>query len=77
MKTQFPYKERINFSAYIDRYLEREDAIRRLPTEEELKELARKSIVREQLVLAPLPEGTPAELGDTATLRTESESLTD
>ena len=73
MKTQFPYKEKINFSAYIDKYLEREDAIRRLPTEEELKELARKSIVREQLVLAPLPEGTAAEEGDTAVLRTESD----
>ena len=73
MKTQFPYKEKIDFGAYIDRYLEREDAIRRLPTEEELLELARKGIVREQLVLAPLPEGTPAEPGDTAALRTESE----
>ena len=73
MKTQFPYKEKIDFGAYIDKYLEREDAIKRLPTEEELLELARKGIVREQLVLAPLPDGTPAELGDTATLRTESE----
>ena len=73
MKTQFPYQEKIDFSAYIDKYLEREDAIRRLPTEEELLELARKSIVREQLVLAPLPEGTAAEEGDTAVLKTESE----
>ena len=73
MKTVFPYEGRIDLGAYIDRYLEREDAIRRLPTEEELLELARKSIVREQLVLAPLPEGTAAEEGDTAVLRTESE----
>ena len=73
MKTVFPYTEKIDFGAYIDKYLEREDAIKRLPTEEELLELARKGIVREQLVLAPLPDGTPAELGDTAVLKTESE----
>ena len=73
MKTQFPYTEKIDFGAYIDKYLEREDAIKRLPTEEELLELARKSIVREQLVLAPLPDGTAAEEGDTAVLRTESD----
>ena len=73
MKTQFPYKEKIDFGAYIEKYLEKEDSIKRLPTEEELLELARKSIVREQLVLAPLPEGTAAEEGDTAVLKTESE----
>ncbi|MBO4383879.1 MAG: hypothetical protein J5854_00470 [Clostridia bacterium] len=73
MKTQFPYTEKIDFGAYIDKYLEREDAIKRLPTEEELLELARKSIVREQLVLAPLPDGTAAEEGDTAVLMTESD----
>ena len=73
MKTVFPYTEKIDFGAYIDKYLEREDAIKRLPTEEELLELARKSIVREQLVLAPLPDGTAAEEGDTAVLRTESD----
>ena len=73
MKTQFPYTEKIDFGAYIDKYLEREDAIKRLPTEEELLELARKSIIREQLVLAPLPDGTAAEEGDTAVLMTESD----
>ena len=73
MKTVFPYTEKIDFGAYIDKYLEREDAIKRLPTEEELLELARKSIVREQLVLAPLPDGTAAEEGDTAVLLTESD----
>ena len=72
MKTQFPYAGTIDFAAYLDKYFAREDAIRKLPTEEELKELARKSIVREQLVLAPLPDGTPAEVGDTAVLKTES-----
>ena len=72
MKTQFPYAGTIDFAAYLDKYFTREDAIRKLPTEEELKELARKSIVREQLVLAPLPDGTLAEVGDTAVLKTES-----
>jgi len=73
MNTVFPYQGRIDFNAYLDRYLQREDAIRRIPTEAELKELARKSVVKDQLVLAPLPEGACAAPGDTLTLRTISE----
>ena len=72
MKTKFPYEGKIDFGAYLNEYLQREDAIRRIPTDEELQELARKTIVREQLVLTELPEGTPAETGDTAVLKTES-----
>lgn len=72
MNTKFPYG-RIDFASYFDRYMEREDAIRGLPTPQELKELARKSIVREQLVLEPQPQGTLAETGDTLVLRTVSE----
>lgn len=72
MNTRFPYEGQIDFSKYLDAYYEREDAYRELPSEEELSELARKSIVREQLVLLPLPEGTKADVGDTATLKTES-----
>lgn len=73
MKTVFPYQERIDFDAYLDKYLQREDAIRRIPGEAELKELARKGVVKDHLVLAPLPEGARAEEGDTLTLRTVSE----
>ena len=72
MNTQFPYEGQIDFNKYLDAYFEREDAYRELPGEKELNELARKSIVREQLVLLPLPEGTKAEVGDTAALKTES-----
>ena len=72
MKTKFPYSGRIDYAAYLDDYLKRPDAIRGIPTEAELLELARKAIVREQLVLVPLPEGTPAAQGDTAVLQTVS-----
>lgn len=72
MKTVFPYEGRIDFGSYLDKYLQREDAIRRIPTDEEIKELAKKSIVREQLVLTELSKGTPAGIGDTAILKTES-----
>ena len=73
MNTKFPYQEQISFDTYLDQYLQRDDAIRRIPSEAELKELARKSVVKDQLVLAPLPEGECAALGDTLTLRTTSE----
>jgi hypothetical protein len=72
MNTVFPYEGQIDFGKYLDEYFQREDAYRSLPGEEELIELARKSIIREQLVLLPLPEGTKAEAGDTAVLKTES-----
>lgn len=72
MNTKFPYEGRIDFDKYLDAYLQRQDAIRAIPTEAELKELARKAIVREQLVLAPLPEGEAAQVGDTAVLKTAS-----
>ena len=72
MNTKFPYEGQIDYGKYLDAYLQREDAYRSIPTDEELKELARKSIVREQLVLLPLPESIKAELGDTAVLKTES-----
>ena len=55
MNTVFPYEGRIDYAKYLDSYLRREDAYKSIPTEAELKELARKSIVREQLVLLPLP----------------------
>lgn len=73
MNTKFPYEGRIDFDRYLDEYLRREDAIRAIPTEAELLELARKAIVREQLVLAALPEGEAAQVGDTAVLKTVSD----
>ena len=57
MKTVFPYEGQISFDAYLDKYLQREDAIRRIPTQAELKELARKGVVKDQLVLGPLARG--------------------
>ena len=70
MYTKFPYEGQIDFGKYLDEYLKREDAIRRVPTDAELKELARKSIVREQLELVVLPQQEPAMAGDTAILKT-------
>ena len=72
MNTQFPYKEQIDFEKYLDAYLQREDAVRSVPTDAELKDLARKAIVREQIVLLPLPAEEKAQAGDTAVLKTES-----
>lgn len=72
MNTKFPYEGRIDYAKYLDAYLLREDAFRSIPTDEELSELARKGIVREQLVLLPLEDGAKGELGDTAVLKTES-----
>lgn len=73
MKTPFPYREQIDFDAYLDAYLRREDAVRRIPGEAELRELARKGVVKDRLELLPLPAEAPAEAGDTLTLRTASE----
>ena len=72
MRTKFPYAGQIDLGPYFDAYFRREDAVRRLPTEAELRELARKAIVKDRLELAPLPADAPAELGDTLTLRTAS-----
>ncbi|MBR4331901.1 MAG: hypothetical protein IKP72_04430 [Clostridia bacterium] len=72
MNTVFPYKEQIDYEKYLDAYLQRDDAVRYVPTDAELKELARKAIVREQIVLLPLPAEEKARAGDTAVLKTES-----
>ena len=72
MKTKFPYEGQIDLDCYLNEYFKREDAHRSIPGEKELNELARKSILREQLVLLPLPESAKAEVGDTAVLKTES-----
>lgn len=68
MKTRFPYQGRIDYDAYWNAYMEREDAIRRLPTEAEMKEMARQNIVKDQLTLTPVPKGEAARVGDTVTL---------
>lgn len=72
MNTQFPY-EKIDYMSYIQRYFQREDAIRALPDEEELRQLAHKAIVKEHLSLSVQPEGTKAEPGDTLTIATVSD----
>ena len=69
MYTKFPYEGAIDFGKYLDEYLKRENAIHAVPTDAELKELARKSIVREQLELRALPAQEPAMAGDTAVLK--------
>lgn len=73
MKTKFPYEGKIDFQEFWDAYMLREDAVRSLPAEDELIELARKAIVKEHLVLLPIPEGEAAQLGDTVTMTTVSE----
>lgn len=72
MKTKFPY-DKVEFEKYYNAYMEREDAIKSVPTEEELAELAHKGLVKDHLVLSPVSEGKPAQIGDTITFRTESE----
>lgn len=72
MNTKFPYEQTIDFAKYFDAYLQREDAIHSLPNEEELRQLAYKGIVKDKVVLAPLPEDEPAVLGDTVTLQVAS-----
>lgn len=73
MKTKFPYEGKIDFPKYWDAYMLREDAVRSLPAEAELVELARKAIVKEHLVLLPISEDETAEVGDTVTMVTVSE----
>ena len=73
MKTKFPYSGKIDYQKYWDAYMQREDAIKTLPTEAELKELARKGIVKEHLVLLPVPADEAAQLGDTVTMATVSD----
>lgn len=72
MKTKFPYGK-IDFQSYFDAYLKREDAVTSLPTEAELNEIARKSLLKGQLVLAPVPAGEAAREGDSLTLSVVSE----
>lgn len=71
MNTTVPY-DKIDYDSYFDRYLQREDAVTALPAEAELREMARKAIVKERLVLEVQPEGTCAQTGDTLTIATVS-----
>lgn len=73
MKTKFPYEGKIDYQKYWDTYMQREDAVRSLPSEAELIELARKAIVKEHLVLQPVPAEEAAQIGDTVTMATVSE----
>ena len=73
MKTQFPYQGKIDFNSYFNKYMEGENAIRTLPSQAESAELARKAIVKDHLVLLPIPAGETAEPGDTVTMATVSD----
>lgn len=72
LKTRFPY-ETVDFDRYYNAYMEQEDAIKALPSEKEVEELAYKGLIKDHLVLLPVPEGTAAQLGDTITFQTKSE----
>lgn len=72
LKTKFPY-EKVDFEKYYDAYMKREDAIKHVPSEKEIEELAFKGLVKDHLVLQQLPEGESAQIGDTLTFRSESE----
>ena len=72
MKTIFPYGK-VDYEKYFQAYMEQEDAIRAVPSEREQEELAHKGLVKDHLVLRPVPEGEEAQAGDTVTFRTESE----
>ena len=72
MKTKFPYAGQIDFQKYWDQYMLREDAVRELPDEAELIELAKKAIVKDHLTLLPVPADETAQTGDTVTMTTVS-----
>jgi len=72
MHSRLPEGYKIDFGRYLSDYLRQPDAISKLPTEDELLALAHKDIIKEQLVLAPLPAGEAAQKGDTAVLRVMS-----
>lgn len=71
MKTTFPYNH-IDYDKYFNEYLEKADAITRIPSREEMLALAHKGIVKAHIELKEVPEETKAEEGDTLTLHTES-----
>ena len=73
MNTKFPYEGRIDFEGYMKAYWQKEDAVRALPSKEELREIARKGLVKDRLVLTVLAEGESVRQGDTVALRTVSE----
>lgn len=72
LKTKFPYGS-VDFEKYYQAYMKREDAIRSVPTEEELAELAHKGLVKDHLILLPVPKTDAAQIGDTVTFKTESQ----
>ena len=72
MKTRLPYNCRIDLKEYLDRYFLKADAVKKLPSDKELKDLAVRSIVKDHIELAQIPEGESAAAGDVAELKTES-----
>ena len=72
MRTQLPADYTIDYDRHFNAYLEKPEAITSIPTETELMELAHKAIVRDQLVLAPVPMREAALTGDPAVLKVNS-----
>lgn len=73
MRTQLPASYKIDYGKYFDAYLEQPDALREIPSEAELMELAHKAITRERLTLLPLSREEQAAAGDTATIKASSD----
>lgn len=71
MHTKFPYGP-IDYNMYFDQYLTREDAIKSLPDEQELKALARKNVVKDHMILEPVDDSEKAAVGDTLTISVKS-----
>ncbi|GEM_PF-3597128 len=71
LKTPFPY-DPIDYEAYFDAYLGREDAVKTLPDREELRALARKNIVKGHITLEEIPADEAVASGDTVSFSCES-----
>ena len=71
MNTKFPYGP-IDYTVYFNEYEKREDAILCLPDAVEIKELARKNVVKDHIQLCLVGEDEPARKGDTLTIQTKS-----
>lgn len=62
MNTKFPYEVKLDLEAWLNEYWQQDDAVRVLPEKEELNELARKGIVKDQLVLVVILGELEAEM---------------
>lgn len=72
MKTTLSRPGKIDLDACLETYFRTPGAVTALPREAELKDLARKAIVKDHLILAEMPKDSAAQMGDTVTLRVSS-----